>query len=133
MPNVKFKSDENLEAAHILRQNNKLSASIHCYYYSILQLSMYALNTCCGMTYLKQEQECDKLKSNSHNFIITNITDNFKDSDEYSEFWSNFAQLKKFRLMADYKNSRIGAKIANKSELLSEKLSAILVNKFNIK
>ena len=57
---IKYKSEENLEAAKLLNDNKKFTSSVHCSYYAVLQIMKYALNEKCHISYEKQNEPKDK-------------------------------------------------------------------------
>jgi hypothetical protein len=72
MSHLLTKSMQNLESADILINANMFSSSVHCSYYSCLQLCKHVLISDMGMTFAEVEN-MTKGKS-SHNIIIKALT-----------------------------------------------------------
>lgn len=107
MPIMKQKSDENLNAARLLVENNMYASSIHCFYYSILQLSKYILDKYCGISYEQQDENFQG--KDSHNAIIKILGQKLGAKNRFYklDYMSNLNNLKKLRKTADYSNNQI--------------------------
>lgn len=116
---MKAKSIENIQSGDILVDNSKLSASIHCYYYSCLQISKYILNDFCSIDYATQKTEAKNYEYGSHNYIINVTGESIRDkqgSRQCSDYYSQINKLKSYRERADYDPEIIGSKFVNKSK-----------------
>lgn len=107
MPNMKLKSDENLQAGNILVTSDMFSTSIHCYYYSALQLSMHILCNYHGLDYTKQNNE-SKGRDSHHYTIESTASFLGKENIFYKVDYNKYIGiLKMLRKRADYSDSLI--------------------------
>lgn len=130
MPNIRAKSNENIEAANLLVNNRLFASSIHCAYYSCFQLSKYVLNYFCNCEYDNQ----DTKDSDSHKYVINKLCDNLNNKNRFSkiDYLDNINRLRRLRNKADYTDSIItpnDAKIALQS---ANKAIEILTTKYSI-
>lgn len=102
---MRNKSDAsyNLGISLINSQDNyKNTQSIHCLYYSVLQMMIYKLaNLRYGAVPYSQQEEQSK-NSSSHEWLLTKIRNEFKTGQEKAKFSENFRKLKSDRKDADY-------------------------------
>ncbi|MFV0585853.1 hypothetical protein [Bacteroides reticulotermitis] len=101
---IKHKSDENLESAKILNNNKKFASSVHCSYYSILQLMKYALCEKCSIDYDKQNE---KREQDSHLYIRDQLLFQLRDTRIKESIKRKFDATKALRRKADYLNENI--------------------------
>ena len=130
MPNMKYKSEENFNAANLLIINNMYAASIHCSYYSCFQLSKYLLKTLHDIDYAVQESNSSG--KDSH-YYVNNETSNKIDSVShiaYIDYNKFIAMLKKLRRRADYSAGVISEEEAKKAYQCANEIKTILNNKF---
>lgn len=139
MPIIKNKSDENYDAADLLIDNGKLTASIHCLYYGAYQRAMYAMNKS-GIGYKDQKDNytnyCSDLtvkknslkKLGSHEYLIKECIDLIKskthDDTLVCKMNRFFFYLKAYRKKADYENVSI-----NESDVKDCKQKAAFLKK----
>lgn len=139
MPIIKNKSDENYDAADLLIDNGKLTASIHCLYYGAYQRAMYVMNKS-GIGYEEQKDNytnyCSDLiakksslkKLGSHEFLIKECIDLIKSKTDddilICKMNRFFLYLKTYRKKADYENISI-----NKSDVKDCKQKAAFLKK----
>ena len=107
---LKQKSDFNLATAQILIQNNLYSPSIHCAYYSCLQLLKYILKNFIGIEYAVQERAANSGSSGgSHNYVINEVFNQIRVHDRlgYGDLKRKVGQLKRLRTQSDYLNVQV--------------------------
>lgn len=102
MPNIKLKSDENIQAASILVEKGKLSSSIHCYYYSMFQLSMYILCIHHEIDYETQNKESKGI--DSHKYVIFSLSGFLSKKNlfyqvDYNRYINDLKMLRKKRII----------------------------------
>jgi hypothetical protein len=106
MSNLKIKSDQNLNAAQLLVNNNNndyCNASIHCSYYGCFQFMKSILCNNINITYDIQDNN-DK---SSHDYIFKTLVDKINSPKIKKQFRVNFMSLKAKRKKADYLNELI--------------------------
>lgn len=96
---IKYKSEENLEAAKLLNDNKKFTSSVHCSYYAVLQIMKYALNEKCHISYEKQNEPKDK---DSHIYIRDEILYQLRSIQTKESIKRSFDAAKALRRKADY-------------------------------
>ncbi|MFZ4543418.1 MAG: hypothetical protein ACOYOA_05170 [Saprospiraceae bacterium] len=104
MSHLLTKSMQNLESADILINANMFSASVHCSYYSCLQLCKHVLISDMGMTFADIEKIANG--SSSHKSIIKIVYDDLvfikRKSYAARNLNRNINRLKISRIKADY-------------------------------
>ncbi|MDD3723157.1 MAG: hypothetical protein PHW92_11870 [Lutibacter sp.] len=137
MSNWKEKSKENQKSANLLIKNSIYSSSVHCAYYSNIQLMLHILLT----DFKLSETEIDtKSKEGSieeggfHNWLKTAITRELMTRDFMlvRDFNNFFGQLKSLRIRADYKNLLILESKAKNGLNLSKSIIELLEEKFAV-
>ena len=119
---LKEKHQLNIEAADLLIKNSNFAPSIHCNYYSHFQYIKYILNQKFGISYDDQASKVEMTKGGSH-IVIKNLfyeqlrSLNVKEK-QITDFNKKHERLKSLRTRADYKNEKIGLRLAQKSEKL---------------
>ncbi len=133
----KQKSKANIKGAELLVKKSLFSSSVHCSYYSNVQLMLHILFT----DFRKSEEEIESdSKQGSidekgfHNWLKNTITRELvlKDFMITRDFNNFFGQLKALRVRADYKNSIITRNKAKEAIIFSENINNILEEKFRI-
>jgi uncharacterized protein (UPF0332 family) len=110
---LKEKSIFNIEAAKLLNDNNLFAPSVHCSYYSCLQLMKVAMLEFKGISLKDLESEITNAKNtknlNSHSYIIKEICDLLRNDSkaDHSLFERKINQLKKYRTKSDYEEVEI--------------------------
>lgn len=99
MPNLRFKSDENLTAAQELANRRLFTASVHCAYYSCLQHMKWILHHKLSKDYSTQEIEGG---SESHNYLLAAINSKASSQTLARDINTVFKWLKSERIRADY-------------------------------
>lgn len=115
MSYLKNKSEINLYSAELLYKNNSYPSSVHCAYYSCVQLMKYIICHQIGIDYNKQNIEISQLRNQkvkrtgSHNYMIDKIEDVIYSVDkrEAALFVDSIEDLKEFREESDYGNVEI--------------------------
>lgn len=95
------KSDKTFESAELLVKNNHKNSSIHCYYYSCLQLLNHFLCDYCRYT----ERDIGDLANDkeSHNKVISHVKEKLNERNINSiTVFSELNLIKKQRAKADY-------------------------------
>lgn len=129
---VKVKSNDNIRASKFLIDNRIYSPSVHCSYYSVYLLSMYALFHGCGINY--QEQKKKSKGIDSHYYVMMNVADDLGLKNRFykSDFLTWYSKLKKMRKKADYSDQLITDKEANKSYDWANKIIDLLTKQYSI-
>ncbi|HBR10664.1 MAG TPA: hypothetical protein DD740_00335 [Chryseobacterium sp.] len=99
--NFEDKSDKTFDSAEILVSNNQKNSSIHCYYYSCLQLLNHFLNKQCR--YSEQEIRNFANDKESHNKVINLVKTKLDEKGINAlSIFGDLNLLKKARVKADY-------------------------------
>lgn len=101
---IKYKAEENLEAAKILNDSRKFTSSVHCSYYAILQIMKYALSEKCNISYEKQNE---KREQDSHLYIRDEILFQLRNISVRASIKRKFDVAKALRRKADYLEDKI--------------------------
>lgn len=137
MSNWKLKSNNNIKGAELLIRNSLYSSSVHCSYYSNVQLMLHVLFT----DFNKSENEIEsESKQGSidekgyHNWLKNTITRELltRDFMIVRDFNNLFGQLKALRVKGDYKNIIISKNKAVDAVGLSKNINEILEEKFTV-
>jgi len=138
---LKNKSIDNLEAADLLIQNGKYASSVHCSYYSCLQLMKYVIYKYIGKPYSMQDEEtkmCGKqnrYKKSSHEYLIDEIGQSLcRRGGEVlaNNVRRNFIKLKENRNISDYYNIKIDERIAKTAKDFSINIQCVLRSVYKI-
>ncbi|MBD0403200.1 hypothetical protein [Flammeovirga sp. EKP202] len=137
MSDWKEKSEQNQKSAGTLINNKLYSPSIHCSYYSNIQLMLHILLN----DFNKSESDIDsesQTGSNEekgfHNWLKNLITRELVTRDFMSvrDFNNFFGQLKSLRIQSDYKNQIIIESRAKGGLDLSKRIIDLLEEKFKV-
>lgn len=137
MSDWKLKSEKNIKGAELLIRNSLCSSSVHCSYYSNVQLMLHILFNDFG----KSESEIeDEAKQGSidekgyHNWLKNTITRELftRDFMIVRDFNNLFGQLKALRVKGDYKNIIISKNKAVDAVGFSKIINGILEEKFSV-
>lgn len=116
--NLKQKSEDNLKAALILHDSRLCNSSVHCSYYSCLQMMKHYLCNVSNISY-DEQADCCGLDMGTHKFIYNYFLKIlFKKKIVHTDFVTfntNFTTLKLKREKADYTNKMIGSRESEKS------------------
>lgn len=115
MNELKNKSEINLDSAKLLSKNNYYAPSVHCSYYSVLQLMKYAVCVSIGISYDEQDKEINQLKQHkasakgTHEYLIGKIEEKIHEFDRpnFTSFTRKVKDLKVFRKNSDYEDVSI--------------------------
>lgn len=132
MATIKKKSAENIKAARLLIKEELLASSVHCAYYSCLQLSKYFLNNYCGINYTQQYTESRGM--GSHNYLIENTSIHLIKKEQYLAnrgYRERIFKLKRLRKKSDYSEDSITAKDAQDAYEAAERTLQILYTIIN--
>lgn len=137
MSYLKEKSNFNLDAADYLHTKNLYAPSVHCSYYSCLQILKVTINEFLEISYKDLELEIKEAKKqhyNTHAYIIKKIGDEIRNfsSEEHTMFNRNIKDLKKFREKSDYEDVQITTDESIKAFNLAKDLKQQIKNIFNI-
>ena len=137
MSEWKKKSKENQKSAKLLIQNSNFSSSVHCAYYSNIQLMLHILlhDIKLSETEIEAESKQGSLDEGGfHNWLKAAITRELLDRDFMlvRDFNNFFGQLKSLRIKADYKNLLILEQKAKNGLDLSRNITKLLEEKFTV-
>jgi len=134
MEALREKSEFNFMAAELLMDKHQIySSSIHCLYYSTLQLAKHIIIHVYGKTDHSIAQELNTATHKSHENVRNYIIEKLKEKKQpflIRDFNKNFNQLKVLRENSDYKEISISLDDALKSKDLSFELNKLLKKTF---
>ncbi len=134
MSNWREKSIQNLMSADLLIGEGFYSASIHCSYYSNIQLILHLLQKKFPSLdeFDKYQRKGFKKNKGFHNWIINDVVKNlFKINNEDFRYVSNnIRKLKKLRIEADYKDIIFDESKANVAKNYALHINKILMKLF---
>lgn len=131
MPNILLRSSENINAAQKLIDIGHYTSSIHCSYYSVLQMMKHILHHKCSISYSSQNDGTGLL---SHDNICTKIYHAGNTQAFRRDFRVTFNNLKSKRKKADYENSDLFSDIESLNvKEKSDKLISKLKSEFQIR
>ena len=134
MSELKNKSEQNLISAQYLMSKACFASSVHCSYYSCVQLMLHILRSDLNKTEAEIDIEGQQ-EGSFHNWLQGQISfaflgkNSFEDSRTVSSY---FGQLKALRVKADYKNVEIKPKQAANSIETAKNIIKLLENNFTI-
>ena len=120
---LKQKSKHNIDAAKFLIDNKHYTSSVHCAYYSCLQI----LKVIC----IKREKTIIKNKP-VHKQIIDYICEEIKDDKDRRSFRNTIYDLKLFREKSDYEGVLISEKDADKAYNTAKNILTFIYQKFEL-
>jgi len=137
MSDWKLKSEKNIKSAELLIRNSLCSSSVHCSYYSNVQLMLHILFTDLGKTEIEIENDAKQGSIDEkgyHNWLKNTITRELVERDFMivRDFNNFFGQLKALRVKGDYKNSIINKNKATDAVCFSISINEILEEKFSV-
>lgn len=99
---LKEKSNFNLTATELLQNNSLFAPSVHCSYFSCLQLVKFAIIENLNVT--SEDLNKEVHGKDSHKYLINKIGDEIRNysREEHTIFIRNINGLKKFRVESDY-------------------------------
>jgi len=125
MSKLRQKSEFNIEAAKLLIRGTYYASSIHCSYYSCLQLLKYSIKEFFDIDYEKLSVLISTSGMGTHQFIIDYVVNEIKRNLSFEDsrmFSRAIKDLKQYRIDADYNNIEINM---DKGELALSKASEI--------
>lgn len=101
---MEVKSKGSLDAGDILLSNGCYSQSVHCFYYSVLQMMKHCLAHCKTnpLDYTAQDAKAKLNNKSTHEWLISEILPRFSNRRIRVGFDDDFSFLKKERVAADY-------------------------------
>lgn len=133
------KSKCNLDAAHLLISSAKLfSPSVHCSYYSCVQLMVFILINEFGISESHIETQARNASTGTHKFAIDKIySELFRSQDdekriEALKFQRIINSLKEKRILSDYKEFAVNVDFANNSLKESKEARNLLLELYKI-
>lgn len=122
---MQAKSDENYKAGEVLVEKSYYSASVHCFYYSVLQKMKYVLCEACGIMSYKEQEERTK-RGDSHTFLSREVASQIDNPRRRAEFTEVFNDMRRDRTKADYKNTIFSKADCGKVKEKTDRLNRIL-------
>lgn len=128
---MEMKSKCSHDAGDILLSEGCYSQSVHCFYYSVLQMMKHCLAHCKvnPLDYAAQDQKAKLNDKSSHEWLISEIKPRFSNKKRREGFDEDFSFLKKERVEADYTSRQFtqdeGADCKSAAERLLGKLRDI--------
>ena len=134
MSYLKEKSNFNIDAAELLQNKSLFAPSVHCSYYSCLQLMKVAINEFMGIPFEELENQTGSMNTDTHNYIIKMIGDSIRNysKEEHSIFGRNIKVLKQFRINSDYKNIQITTSESFKAIRIAKEIRSQLQETFHV-
>lgn len=135
---LKEKAKFNLDAAELLKTNNLFAPSVHCSYYSCLQLMKATINEFKGISYDQLKRDIqharEKQKLNTHTYVIKYIGDEIYSfsKEEFAKFNRNIKQLKIFREVSDYEEKEITFEEGSKALRIAREVRDQMKKIFNV-
>jgi hypothetical protein len=123
------KSKNSLEASSLLQTEELYSSSVHCAYYSCIQLMKHILLNINNLNL--EDFNSGSMGKGSHEFIINQIVSG-NQKTTYKEFRKTIYELKKLRIDADYEEIKISEKDSQNAHQFAEKIHLILKQTYNI-
>ncbi len=133
------KSKENINSAVLLIENKHHSSSVHCSYFSCIQLMLHVLRSDFNKTEEEIAQESFDGSRNLHGFhnwiqntFFTEVGKREKDGRIVLDFSSKLGNLKGIRIRSDYGINQIGEKEASKALEGAKSINQIIEKRFKI-
>lgn len=116
----------NNEAANLLIKYNKYAPSVHCSYYSFIQLAIKVLKEVFHKSIrdIQEQRESNGIRPGTHNAIMVEMLIQMEDQEynKINEFHDAFEKAKSLRVRSDYFDSKITIDHAQYSQDLSDEL-----------
>ena len=129
------KSKENTSAAQLLIDGNHYTSSVHCSYYSCVQVMIHILLYDYGFTQGTLEIEANAKGSGSHVYAKNYLFKKMKDKNKKAiarDFYKEIGELKNKREKADYEEETISSDLSEEALAQSLRVNKILTNVFEI-
>ncbi len=136
---LKNKAEINFEAAKLLQEHYFFAPSVHCSYYSVLQLMKHSVKEKIGISYEEQKIEIQHLKQKrasakgTHEYLIERIGNQIWkiEPKSFNEFDRKIKQLKRFRNCSDYDDKEITYDVSHKALGYADSLKKQIKKIFN--
>ncbi len=122
------KSLSNIEAAEFLHQEEFYAPSVHCSYYSCIQLMRHLIFNKYGIEETEFDVRPEVQANGSHNFLISYLRDKIDNPINGRSFSDNLRRLKIYRINADYKQMNVLKDDSTTSISLAKATRTILSN-----
>ena len=109
--------------------------SVHCSYYSCLQLLKYSINFFFGVEYSDLKRNIASSKKNSHQYIIEYVSKNLSGNVSITEernFTRKIKDLKFYREASDYEDTNVDWGNCNKAYSKASDLREFLIKRLNL-
>ena len=127
------KSENSLKASELLMNEDFFASSVHCAYYSCIQLMTHILFNIHKVDEKEFENILKDTKGSSHEILQNEITKEFYNKEfNVKIFKDKFRTIKKLRVISDYKQMNVfkqDSQIARNSAII---INNILKNAYNI-
>ena len=122
------KSEINFGSAQFLQKQDYYCSTVHCAYYSCVQLMRHILVFKIGKTETEIKEEARITKGGSHVYMIDTVFTYLVkiNNKDYNTFNTNIVSLKKLRGKSDYEDFMINFDEGRKSIALAESINKIL-------
>lgn len=101
------KSQSNIEAAQLLHDEGFYAPSVHCSYYSCIQLMRHVIFNKFNEDEMEFDGRPEVQAHGSHNFLISYLRDKIDNPVNGRSFSDNIRRLKNHRINADYKQMNV--------------------------
>ena len=122
------KSQSNIEAAELLHDEEFYAPSVHCSYYSCIQLMRHVIFNKFGEDEMEFDGRPEVQSNGSHNFLISYLRDKIDNPVNGRSFSENIRRLKNHRINADYKQMNVLKGDSTTSLSLAKATRTILSN-----
>lgn len=120
-----IKSTQTFDAGQTLVSDGFYTQSIHCFYYSVLQMMKYKLAKCAFIPYDKQDEKKSLYNKSTHDWLLSEIAPRLKGRNRVV-FSEDFRLLRKFRVDADYYQRVFNQEESADCSLMAQRLLAKL-------
>ena len=129
---LKQKSVFNSDAADLLQNKNLFAPSVHCSYYSCLQLLKVVICKFIGLSYEDIDKEINN--GDSHRYLISKVADTIylNSKPEHTKFSRNIKDLKKFRIDSDYNDIEITSDKSQNAIKIAKEIREQLTTLFKV-
>lgn len=131
MSYLETKSQSNKSAGNLLKTKKYYTPSIHCFYYSCLQLVKHTLIHKEGVNHEEVNNNTEGMSS--HNYLIQKVSQRLwlnNRPKEANDLKNDFGILKRLRIKADYEDIEITDLQSQKAKELNEKTLKTLKEEF---
>jgi len=127
------KSKESIEASEFLKNENLFASSVHCSYYSCIQLMRHILFNIQNEDENTFDNGQNINQAGSHNYLLSILTNDLKNHEiDIRTFRNQFRNIKDLRKNADYKQLVILEIDCNNAYNLALKINRTLKNIYSI-